>query len=583
PRIRTIYIWYNGSMKIEWKKEIKDTENISNSEIVHILLKNRGVKDEKSFLHPPHPSLLTFTDFKLKAEFAKAVELLGEIRERKQMIVVYTDYDADGITGGTIVWETLNLLGFHVMPYVPHRKHEGYGFSIKGIDNVIKEFNPALIISVDHGISARKQIAYADSRGVKIIVTDHHLKPEDPPDKTYATFHIPELSGSGVGYLFAKEIFEYFKKNNSVGTGRDLSLHNNFKSDYLTLASIGTIADLVPLVGPSRSIVYYGLAAFAKVKRTGIRHIIKQAGIEEKIITPYEIGFVIAPRINAVGRLEHAIDALRLLCTTSDEKAKALASRIGSTNKKRQDLVVVAVKEAVEQVEKKLAGNKKLPPLLILCNPDWNEGIIGLIASKITEKYNRPAIAMTKSDGYWKGSARSFNDFHITDFLRTESEMLHGVGGHKLAAGFSVEEKKKDLLIKKLETKAKKILKEKNLERIISADLCIPLSKVHMSLAKDMEVLAPFGMGNPYPKFVSMVTVLEIKLFGKKYEHVKLLVKDSKTYSFPLEMIAFHKAEEYKIIEKGQTLQVVYELDINRWNGRESLRGKIITIQLRNI
>lgn len=560
-------------MKIEWKKEIKDTESISNSEIVRILLKNREVIDEKSFLHPPHPSTLTFADFKLKTEFAKTIKLLGEIREKKQMVVVYTDYDADGITGGAIVWETLNLLGFNVMPYVPHRKHEGYGFSVKGIDNVIKEFKPVLIISVDHGISARKQIAYADSLGVKIIVTDHHLKPDDPPDKAFATFHIPELSGSGVGYLFAKEIFEYFKSHSLVANLQSLS--KNFLTDYLALASIGTIADLVPLVGPSRSIVYYGLATFAKVTRTGIRHIIKQAGIEEKTITPYEIGFMIAPRINAVGRLEHAIDALRLLCTTSDEKAKALASRIGSTNKQRQDLVVVAVKEAVEQVEKKLAVKKKLPPLLILCNPDWNEGIIGLIASKIVEKYNRPTIAMTKSDGYWKGSARSFNDFHITDFLRSETAMLHGVGGHKLAAGFSVEEKKKDQLIKKLEVKAKKMLKDKDLERIISADLFIPLSKVHMSLAKDMEVLAPFGMGNPYPKFVSTVTVLEIKLFGKKYEHVKLLVKDAKTYSFPLEMIAFYKAEEYKTIEKGQTLQVVYELDINRWNGRESLRGKI--------
>jgi len=564
-------------MKVEWKKEITLTDTISNKEIVQILLDNRDIKDHKSFLHPPHPDSLTFEMFHLKTLFQKTIHLLEKIKKNKQRIVVYTDYDADGITGGTIVWETLHLLGFDAMPYVPHRKNEGYGFSIKGIDNVIKELNPTLIISVDHGISAKDQIAYATSKGVKIVVTDHHLKPDDPPDLAEAVFHIPELSGSGVGYLFAKEVFNYFKNDSDLSASNHQLLLSNFTFDYLALASIGTIADLVPLIGPSRAIVYHGLAAFPHVKRHGIREIIKQAGIEEKTITPYEIGFVIAPRINAVGRLTHAIDALRLLCTTSSEKAHILASQVGATNKERQGLVEVSVKQAVEMVEKDIKESK-LPLLIILANPEWNEGIIGLIASKITEKYNRPTIAMTKSDRYWKGSARSFNDFHMTNFLREHSELMTGVGGHKLAAGFSVEEKNKDVLINHLEASAQKKLKIENLERIIEADIYIPLSKIRIPLAKELETLAPYGMGNPYPKFVSNVTVLEKKLFGKKNEHVKLLVKDAAVYSFPFEMIAFYKAEEYKEIEKGQTIQIVYELDINIWNGRETLRGKISTI-----
>jgi single-stranded-DNA-specific exonuclease len=564
-------------MKIGWKEKIDDGKKITSNEIIELLLKNRGINDKETFLHPPHPDLLTFDNFHLKSAFQVTVKLLEEMYQNKQKIVVYTDYDADGITGGTILWETLYLLGFNVSPYVPHRKNEGYGFSIKGIDNVINEFNPNLIISVDHGISAKKQIEYAVSKGVKIIVTDHHLKPSELPDSAYSIFHIPELSGSGVGYLFAKEVFEYFKSK--IEKNKQL-LTDNFKIDYLALASIGTIADLVPLIGPSRSIVYHGLAAFPLVKRHGIREIIKQAGIEEKTITPYEIGFVIAPRINAVGRLTHAIDALRLLCTTSNEKAKNLASQVGATNKERQGLVDIAVKEAVEKVEKNLLkSDNKLPLLIILTDPNWNEGIIGLIASKITEKYSRPTIVMTKSDGYWKGSARSFNDFHMTNFLRLQSDLMTGVGGHKLAAGFSVEEKNKDTLIERLETSVSKILKVEDLERIIEADLYIPLLMVKMNLAKDIESLAPFGIGNPYPKFISLATVLEKKLFGKKNEHIKLIVKDKNIYSFPLEMLAFYKVEEYKNIEKGQNIQVAYELDINRWNGRETLRGKIIYIQ----
>ena len=561
-------------MKIEWKHKIVTEDKISNKEIVDLLLKNRGIIDEESFLHPPHPSYLTFDLFHLKTAFQKTIRLLEEIYGKKQKIVVYTDYDADGITGGTILWETLHLLGFNVSPYVPHRQNEGYGFSIKGIDSVKGEFNPTLIISVDHGISARKQIEYATKKGVKIIVTDHHLKPDDPPTSAFAIFHIPELSGSGVAYLFAKEVFNYFKTKQK---NEYQLLTSHFQSDYLALASIGTVADLVPLIGPSRSIVYHGLAAFLKVKRHGIRAIIKQAGIEEKVITPYEIGFVIAPRINAVGRLTHAIDALRLLCTKSDDKAKMLASQVGDVNKERQDLVEQAVKEAMDYVEKLLVKSKnKLPLLLIVVNPNWNEGIIGLIASKLTEKYNRPTIVMTKSGNDWKGSARSFNSFHLTNFLRSQSKYMLGVGGHKLAAGFSVEDKYKDILINKLENEAKKILKEEDLERSIEVDIHIPLSKIKISLAKDIEVLAPFGMGNPHPKFVSMVSVIDKKLFGKKYEHVKLIVKDADSYSFPLEMLAFYKVEEYKNIEKGQKLQIVYELDINKWNGRETLRGRIV-------
>lgn len=548
-------------------------------DLIDSILKNRNIKNKEEFLTPLSPFEIPLSFFGFKQEMKKTLTLLENIKKEQKMIVVYTDYDADGITGGTILWETLHMLGFKVMPYVPHRKHEGYGFSIKGIDNVKKEFNPTLIISVDHGISGKEAIAYAAKQGIKIVVTDHHLAPLKLPDKAESIFHIPALSGSGVSYFFAKEIFSYFSQspnsNNRLLIANIQKLTTYFKSDYLALAAIGTIADLVPLMGPSRSVVYHGLAAFKTTKRQGIKHIVKEAGITDKEITPYEIGFIIAPRINAVGRLEHAIDALRLLCTHNEKQAEEIASQIGGTNKERQELVIGAVKEAKEMVEKLLKKEKKLPLIITLSSKTWNEGIIGLIASKITESYSRPTIIITKVDGFWKGSARSINDFHMTNFLRSLDTYLISVGGHKGASGFSILEEKKEAFLKKIPSTVKKIAKVEDFEKRIEVDIKLPLKLITLTFAKELEKLAPFGMGNPNPIFMSEVNILEKKLFGKKLEHVRLYVKDSKQNSFPMEFISFFKAEELKSVSKGQTLSIIYNLDINRWNGKESLRGRI--------
>ncbi|MEK7177274.1 MAG: DHH family phosphoesterase, partial [Patescibacteria group bacterium] len=332
-------------MNITFKNEVKLQDNFTNEKIVDLILKSRHIKYLDEFIQPKSPLNMSLFDFdkNYRLQLIKVVKLLKSIKEKNQMIVVYTDYDADGITGGAILWETLHLLGFKVMPYVPHRRLEGYGFSKIGIDNVKKKFDPTLIISVDHGITKVEEIKYAKKLGIKIIVTDHHLKGDKIPTSTEAIFHIPALSGSGVAYFFAKEVFNSFPP---VETQNFASLQKNLQTDYLAMASIGTIADLVPLVGPSRSLVKYGLETFPKIKRFGIKYILKQAVIQDKKITPYEVGFMIAPRINAIGRLEHAIDALRLLCTNDEKKAHDLAHKIGNVNIERQELVEKSVAEA---------------------------------------------------------------------------------------------------------------------------------------------------------------------------------------------------------------------------------------------
>lgn len=555
-------------MKINFKHEIKPGERYTSQQIADLLLKQRGITNVQEFLKPKSPADMDIRDFdpSYKKQMTKVLKLLEKIKDENGMIVVYTDYDADGVTGGAILWETLHSLGFNAMPYVPHRVHEGYGFSKKGIDAIKAEFDPKLIISVDHGITAREKIEYAKSIGIPVIVTDHHMKPDLLPDDAVAIFHIPVLSGSGVSYFFSKAIFDHFKT--TLDPAKMLPLSVYFQYDYQALAAIGTVADLVPLVGPSRSIVYHGLHAFSQMKRFGIKEILKSAGYENRVITPYEIGFIIAPRINAIGRLEHALDALRLLCTTNEERAHTLASRIGDKNTLRQDLVKTAIDEAYKMMEKEYGTN--IPKLIVLQSDNWHEGIIGLIASKIAEKYYRPTIVMTKTEKFLKGSARSIPAFHMTEFLRKHRDMLVDVGGHAQAAGFSILAGRLPEFLKATKKAADKQLTEKDLEKVINADLKVPLSLLNLDLAYTLTSLSPFGVGNQHPVFVSQVAISRPGTMGKTRDHLKFFSEND------MEFVCFGKGDLCAQLTSGEVRDIVYKLEINNWNGTQRLQGKVI-------
>lgn len=555
-------------MNITHKYEIQADEHVSSSQIVDLLLTLRGITDSKTFQHPQNPQELDIRSFdpSYETQMNQVLTLLEKIKEENGMIVVYTDYDADGVTGGAILWETLHKLGFTAMPYVPHRVHEGYGFSLKGIDHVKEQFKPSLIISVDHGISAREKVAYAKSIGVPIVITDHHMKPDLLPDDAVAIFHIPVLSGSGVSYFFSKAIYDHFKSKIDPSQALPLSIY--FQYDYQALATIGTVADLVPLVGPSRSLVFHGLRAFSHMKRYGIQEILKSAGCETRVITPYEIGFVIAPRINAIGRLEHALDALRLLCTTDAERARTLASRIGEKNTLRQDLVKTALEEAMSQMEQEY-GNA-IPSLIVLKSDSWHEGIIGLIASKIVEKYYRPTIVVTKTDGHYKGSARSIPAFHMTEFLRRHKQLLVDVGGHAQAAGFTIEAGRLPEFTKTVQKTAAKQLTAADLERTIEADIRLPLSMVSLQLAHDIADLAPFGVGNPQPVFVSSVRIQRPMTMGKEKNHLKFFS------GAQIEFVYFGAGDLCAQLSPDETRDVVYKLEINTWNNEQRLQAKVL-------
>lgn len=549
-------------MKIKVKREISKKEKISEEKIVEIILEERGIKKKESFLNPSHPFETKTTSLFSKKEIQTTIKKLEEIKKKNEMIVVYTDYDADGICGGAIVWEVLYQLGFKVMPYVPDRITEGYGFSKTGIEKIKKLYNPSLIISVDHGIAAEEKIKYAKKLGMEVIVTDHHLLPKNPSKSSLAIFHNEKLAGAAVAYFFSKMIFENFSNKNYL-------VKEKFFSDYLVFAAIGTIADLVPLLEESRSIAWHGLKVINKIRRIGLHCLFKKAGILNRLITPFEISYIIAPRINALGRLDNALDALRLLCTKKEERAQKLAIKIEEKNRLRQNILEKAVKQAKESIKKQFVF---LPKILILESEEWHEGIIGLIAAKICEEFYRPTIVVTHKEKIIKGSARSIDGVDITQFLQNFSSFFLSLGGHPMAAGFSVEKKMWQEIKKEIYKLAEKLISNKTLEREIVADLKLPLVYATDNLVSFLEKLEPFGVGNPRPLFLSEAKINQAFVFGEKNRHLKLFVEDDTN---SLELVFFEEGEKINQLRRGKNLQFLYYLENNRfWQNLKKIRGK---------
>lgn len=537
------------------KSKVKD--------IISTLLANRGIEDKKDrekFLAPPDPWTYSSKDVGIDGESLEgALSRIQMAIENKESIVVYADYDADGITAGAIMWETLHGLGANVMPYIPHRVEEGYGLSIKGIDAVREKYNPSLIVTVDHGITAKDKVEYAKNLGIEIIVTDHHTKPAELPDCLIV--HTTTLCGAGISWFVAKELLNFY---NLPSTNYDL----------LSLACIGTIADLMPLIGPNRSIVKYGLAQINRTKRVGLLALIQDAGLIPGDIKAYGVSHAIAPRLNAMGRIVHAMDALRLLCTKQEDKALLLARQLGLTNKDRQQLTMDMSAHAREIVESRIRNNE-LRKLLFVSHESYNQGVIGLIAGRLVEEYYLPAIVIARGEDISKASARSISGFNIVEAIRAQSDLLVDVGGHPMAAGFTVETVNLDALKKRMEDLAELEVSEDMLVRTLKVDMEIYLKDVTNELWQSIQDLAPFGFGNPEPVFVSRgVIPKDVRLIGKDNRHIKLRVTDDRL-RITLDSIGFNMGELYGALEKGEPIDITYTIDMNEWNGSRKLQLKL--------
>lgn len=524
-----------------WKVAPKHSDDL-----VKQLLFNRGVKGEgerEKFFNP------SIEDYKSDLEMSgikKAQKRIKEAIEKDELIVVYGDYDVDGVTACAILYKALTSIGAKVLPYIPHRDKEGYGLSNIGLE-FARDSGAGLVITVDNGIVALEQAKFAKELGLDLIITDHHLPGKILPD-AFAIVHSIKMCGAGVAWCLIRDL-----------------IPEQLSKELLEFVALGTVCDLIPLVGIGRAFVFEGLKELNKTRNIGLQNLISVCGIEDKIGS-YEIGHMIGPRLNAIGRLEHAIDALRLICTKDPVKAKRLARLLNDTNLERQKLTLEAVEEAKMMV---LANGQK--KIHILHSEKWSSGIVGLVAARVTEEFYRPAIAMSVGETYAKGSARSVNGINIVEVIRKAGAMLVDVGGHSGAAGFSIANENIERFKKEMEL----IMdgQPEELERVLEIDAQVEADKLTKNLVKQFDDFEPFGFGNPRPILLSKnMKISDLRTVGEG-KHLKFKVDH-------IDCIGFGMGEMEDELKNSGAADLAYYLEINKFNGRETLQLKIKDIRI---
>ncbi len=548
----------------KWQLENKLTaQNLKFKDIIGILLQERGIRTKKEIDEFLNPNLSDISADKVgidKNNLQKALKRINIAIKTQEKIIIYGDYDVDGICASAILWETLNSLGADVMPFIPSRFDEGYGLSKEGIDSLLSKQKADLIITVDNGIVAEEGVSYANKKGVDVIITDHHSLSKRVPD-AFAIVHTTKLCGAGVAYILSQEI-----RNQESGI-------RNPQADHLSLVALATVADLVPLTGANRTLLYFGLKDLKKTQRPGLLALINKAGIRKEDLGVYEIGYIIAPRLNAMGRLESAMDSLRLICTSNKKRAESLAGTLSDTNLQRQQITIKTLEHAKGEVNK-----KPLKKLIFIASESYQQGIVGLVAGRLVEEYYLPSIVVSKGPKLSKASARSVKGFNITEFLRTASDLLVDVGGHPMAAGFTVETKKLKLLEDKLYKTVEELLNVKHLERVLRIDMELPEGFISQSLYSEIQQLDPFGMGNPEPTFLTRnLTVENLRIVGNDGKHLKIDFR-IKMSDMRISGIYFNGSSKSKI-KIGDKADVVYTLDENIWNGNKTLQLKVKDIK----
>jgi len=532
-------------------------------EIIKSLFLNRGLKTRKQqeeFLNPKDPYQLTPQEVGISpVQLIKALKRIKKAIKNKEQIIVYGDYDTDGVCATAILWETLNKLGAQAMPFIPKRE-EGYGLKVDRIDLMAKE-GVRLIITVDQGIVHSKQVAHAKKIGIDVIITDHHQPGKIKP-RAVALIHTTQLAGAGVSWFFASWLI---KKINS-----------KLSPIGLDLAAIGTVTDMVSLVGANRSLVKFGLEAVRKTKRPGLLALFQFAGIEKEKIGTYEIGFIIGPRINASGRMDDAMEALRLVCTHDEARAVSLAQKIDQQNRERQGLM----KQTMVHARNLWLKEDGKSALIFVYHQSYEHGVVGLVANRLKDEFYRPAVVLAPREDFWVASARSIEGFSIIEAIRELADLLGDHGGHRLAAGFSVSEDKLGEIKEKLIKKAEKALVKAELTPTLEIEAEIELTDLSFSFYQEIEKFAPFGMDNPRPVFASRgVGAASARLVGKEKQHLKLVISDQLPVT-RFEAIGFGLGDLYNQLNQEKPVDIAYESMLNEWNGQRKLELRLKDIKI---
>ncbi|OZM57826.1 single-stranded-DNA-specific exonuclease RecJ [Lottiidibacillus patelloidae] len=546
--------------KSRWKLRKFDEEKAQSlAEILQIellvarLLVMRGIEtieEAKRFLFIEP---MEFHDPFLLEGMAGTVKRIKDAITNNEKILIFGDYDADGVSSTTVLMVTLQDLGADVDFYIPNRFTEGYGPNEQAF-RWAKSAGYSLVITVDTGISAIAEADVAKEIGLDYIITDHHEPSPQLPaadfiihPKLSPNYPFHELAGVGVAFKLAH------------------ALYGEVPQQLLEIAAIGTIADLVPLVDENRIIASRGVAMMSRSTRIGIKALLKVCGLEGQVLTAENIGFAIGPRINAVGRLESADPAVHLLLSDSIEEAEELANEIDGLNKERQKLVNTMTEEAYEMID------RYFPPadneVLVIAKEGWNPGVVGIVASRVVEKYYRPTIILSidKEKGIAKGSARSIEGFDLFANLSKCRDILPHFGGHPMAAGMTLDLSNVDLLRSRLKEQAKEILTEEDFIPIKHVDIECNLEDVTIATIEQINRLAPFGVQNPSPKvLLTCEKIHEMKTVGASQNHLKMtLAQENST----IDTIGFNLGEKLEHISPLAKIAVVGELGINEWNG----------------
>ncbi len=495
-----------------------------------------------------------------------AVTRLRQALRASEPIAVYGDFDADGVTATALLVQTLRALGGRVRPYIPHRVDEGYGLHKDALTQLARD-TVRLVVTVDCGVRSLDEIAHANRLGLGVIVTDHHSVglelPEAvavvDPKRADSRYPFGELAGVGVAYKLAQALLRSHRQ--TPVTTQEVRLE---EEDLLDLVALGTVADLVPLLGENRTLVHRGLAHINRLERPGIEALCRQAGLKPGQVDTTAIGYTLGPRLNAAGRMDHAKSAYQLLETKYSAEAEQLAGELNRLNRERQQLTLVTQ----ERARQLALVTAKDAPLLFAAAPDFRAGIVGLVASRLVDEFYRPAVVVEVGEKVSRGSCRSIPEFHITDALDKCTDLLVRHGGHAAAAGFTVSNENLDSLADRLRGLAAERLANVELIPALTADAEVELAHMSWELQRELAQLEPCGYANPHPLFLSRnVRLLGQRAVGKEGRHLKLRLSDDRA---TWDGIAFRQGEwAGKLPDR---VDIVYHLEINELNDQRRLQ-----------
>lgn len=556
------YQW-NCRTLTDQQKEIKDeiiaSQNL-NPIVAHLLVQ-RGVTNAEDVHTFFRPQLLAgLHDPFLMKDMDRAVARLNEAIGRKERILIYGDYDVDGTSSVALVYRFLRSFYSALDYYIPDRYDDGYGISEKGVDyafdNGIK-----LVIALDCGIKANDMVNYAKSRGIDFIICDHH-KPDDElpdavavldPKRTDDNYPYPYLSACGVGFKF----MQAFARDNGMN-------EMGMLYPLLDLCAISIATDIVPITGENRVLSFHGLRRLNDSPCYGLRAIIKQCGFEKKELTNSDIVFKIGPRINAAGRMMCGKEAVDLLTARDMHTAEQVAANIAEYNESRKELDKRVTEEAFAMVDKMDITDKKS---ILVYNPSWHKGVIGIVASRLTEHYYRPAVVLTTACGFASGSARSIQGFDVYSAINSCRDLVENFGGHTYAAGLTLNEKNIKELSCRFEKWVNDHITPQQQRQHLDIDMEVKFKEITPRLFRSFKSLAPFGPGNSKPLFVTRKVrdLGNSRLVGHENEHIRLELVDPET-NFTHNGIAFNQADKFDIVKSGKPFDVVFNVEENTYN-----------------